>query len=441
VKLNYYKYIFTDAPEKELNERHIFNLFVFLVSFLFYVATLFNIVVDLGIVTFVSLSGALVISVIYFLSRFYVYNQKLIILFIVFSILALNGLFITNFGFKGPIVYNFMTLGMAILFFLKKRSRIFFIIALCTNLTLLGFVEYYFPNLFGFYENNTIRILDHVTNLLFSISTLALLYYLMIQYIEKQKLKAEESDRIKSSFLANMSHEIRTPLNGIVGFSSLLNEDNISTEEQNHFIEIIQSNSSHLEGLINDLIDISIIEANALSLSFSPINLHSFLNQSLKLFNHIVVARQKEIKIYLSQGLSIEDSTIFVDKIRLNQILNNLVLNAINYSESDSIHLGFVLESNEKHIRFFVKDQGIGIKSEDQELIFKPFIKAKNAKFVSKSSGTGIGLSIAIKLVELMGGKMWLESSENKGSNFYFTIPYYKNPTDIPSDNILKLKH
>ena len=308
------------------------------------------------------------------------------------------------------------------------------------NLAALAIFEYYFPSYFGYYENDSVRILDHYINLTFSILTLALLFYLMIQYIEAQKLKAEESDRIKSSFLANMSHEIRTPLNGIVGFSSLLSEDNISTEEQNHFVKIIQSNSTHLEGLINDLIDISIIEANAVSLEFSPINLSTFLDQSLKLFKHIITARQKNIQIFLSQGLAQENSTLFVDKVRLNQILNNLVLNAISFSESESIHFGYVLEANKKHIRFFVKDKGVGINTEDQELIFKPFLKAKNAKFVSKG-GTGIGLTIAKRLVELMDGKIWLESAENKGSNFYFTIPYYKNPTDIPSDNKLKLKY
>ena len=440
MRTNYFKYIFTNTPEKAFSEEHIFNLFVFMASCLFYIATVFNSIADLGIVTMVSFVGAIILSAIYFLSRFYIYNQKIVVLFITFSFLALNGLFITNFGYQGPIVYSYVTLGMAILFFLNKKNRIIFIIILSINLTLLGFIEYYFPSLFGYYENDTIRLIDHVVNLLFSLFSLALLFYLMIQYIEAQKLKAEESDRIKSSFLANMSHEIRTPLNGIVGFSSLLSEDNISTEEQNHFVKIIQSNSSHLEGLINDLIDISIIEANAVSLEFSPINLNAFLDQSLKLFKHIIIARQKNIQIFLSQGLTQENSTLFVDKIRLNQIINNLVLNAISYSESESIHFGYVLETNEKHIRFFVKDQGVGINAEDQELIFKPFIKAKNAKFVSKG-GTGIGLTIAKRLVELMDGKMWLESTENTGSNFYFTIPYYKNPTDIPSKNIMKLKY
>jgi len=432
---NYLRYLFTDEPEKALNERHIFNLFVFIVSGLFYLATLFNVLANLEHVAIVSLAGGILLTSIYFLSRFYIYNQKIVILFISIAFISLNALFIINFGYKGPIVYSMITLGMTILFFLKKKSRIFFTITLSLNLTLLGFIEYYFPNVFGYYENDTIRLLDHVTNLLFSIFTLALLFYLMIQYIESQKRKAEESDRIKSSFLANMSHEIRTPLNGIVGFSSLLSEENIDKDERNHFIKIIQSNSTHLEGLINNLIDISIIEANAVQLTFASINLNSFMDQRLKLFKNVITAQQKNTQIYLSQGLPLGDSTLFVDKVRLNQILNNLVLNAINYSESDSIRFGYRLETNKKHIRFFVEDQGIGIKKEDQELIFKPFSKARNTKFQSKG-GTGIGLTIARRLVELMNGKMWLESSENKGSSFYFTIPYYKNPIDIPSDKI-----
>lgn len=301
---------------------------------------------------------------------------------------------------------------------------------------ILAAFEYNFPFYFGYYDSDIVRIIDHSVNLTFSLITLALLFYLMIQYIEEQRLKAEESDRIKSSFLANMSHEIRTPLNGIVGFSSLLNEDNFSDEEKTHFIKIIQSNSNHLESLINDLIDISIIEANALNLTFVPINLNTFMDNCLKKFKHIIIAKEKEVQIYLNLGLPLEKSTLFVDKVRLNQIFNNLILNAINHSESESIHFGYELDTNKKHILFFVKDQGIGINFEDQELIFKPFEKAKNAKYISKG-GTGVGLTIAKKLVELMDGRMWLLSSENKGSDFYFTIPYYKNPIDIPSDRIL----
>lgn len=432
---NYLRYIFTDTPEKALNEHHIFNLFVFLVSVLFYLATLFNYLAQLELITQVSFIGSILTTSVYFISRFFVYNQKVVIGFILLSFLNLNALFITNFGFKGPIIYSFLTFGMSILFFLKKKSRLIFLFILVTNLGILATFEYNYPVFFGYYESDSVRILDHSVNLIFSILTLALLFFLMIQYTESQKLKAEESDRIKSSFLANMSHEIRTPLNGIVGFSSLLSEDNIDKDEQNHFVKIIQSNSTHLEGLINNLIDISIIEANAVRLTFAAINLNSFMDQSLKLFKHVIVAQQKNTQIYLSQGLPLGDSSVFVDKVRLNQIINNLVLNAISYSESDTIDFGYSLETNKKHIRFFVEDQGIGIKKEDQELIFKPFSKAKNTKFQSKG-GTGIGLTIAQRLVELMNGKMWLESSENKGSSFYFTIPYYKNPVDIPADKI-----
>jgi len=433
MRFNYIKYIFTDTPEKAFSEKHIFNFFIFITSILFFLATVFNYMANFGIVTTISFTGGISLGVIYFISRFYAYNQKVVIIFIISSFLFLNGLFFTNFGYKGPIVYNFLTFGMAIMFFLNKKNQIIFLLLLLLNFVVLAVIEYVHPSYFGYYNSDSMRIIDHVVNLIFSLLILAFLFYLMIGYIKTQKFKAEESDRLKSSFLANMSHEIRTPLNGIVGFSHLLNEANITKEEKEHFTKIIQSNSSHLEGLINDLIDISIIEAKALSLSYSPINLNSFMNQNLKKFKTIIFAKQKNIEIYLSQGFPFDDSTVYIDKVRLNQIINNLVSNAISYSESDSIHFGYMLETNGKYVRFFVKDQGIGINTEDQKLIFKPFIKAKNAKFVSRG-GTGIGLTIAKELIELMGGQIWLVSSENKGSNFYFTIPYYKSPIEIPSD-------
>lgn len=426
-----FKYLFTDEPIKALMERHIFNLFVFITSILFFFATLINYIANLGVVTFVSLAGGILLFTVYLISRFYIFNKKVIVVFIVLSFISLNALFLTNYGFRGPIVYNFLTLGMAILFFLTKKSKIIFTLLLSLNLIVLAIIEYNFYSYIGYYIDEETRIIDHIVNITFSLGTLALLYYLMLQYIETQKFKAEESDRLKSSFLANMSHEIRTPLNGIVGFSSLLNEANITAEEQAHFIEIIQSNSNHLATLINNLIDISTLEADAVELSYTPINLNSFMEASLKRYRTTILAKQKQIDIYLSVGLKSDNCILFIDKIRLNQVLSNLVSNAIDYSDSKNIHIGYLPSSTGKQIQFFVKDNGIGLTPVDQDLIFKPFLKAENAKYLSKG-GTGIGLTIAKKLVELMGGNIKLESEIKKGTAFYFTVPFYKNPADIP---------
>ncbi len=433
--LNRFKYIITEDPDRSLNENHIFNLFVFLISVLFFAATIINLLTDLEIVGMVSFAGFILIFSIYLISRFYIYNYKVLIIFIIIAFISLNGLFLTNFGYKGPIVYAFLTLGMTILFFLNKRDRIIVTISMLVNLLILAIIEYYYPLFFGHYKNDSARLLDNVITLIFSMATLTFLFYLMLQYIETQKFKAEESDRLKSTFIANMSHEIRTPLNGIVGFSSLLNEKNISNEEKEHFIEIIQSNSNHLASLINDLIDISTLEAKAIDLSYSAINLDSFMEITLKKFKTIISSKQKNIQIYLSIAPSTKKSILFVDKIRLSQVLNNLIINAIDYSESESIHIGYLVSPSEKQIEFFVKDQGIGISKEDQEQIFKPFLKAKKVKYLSMG-GTGIGLSIAKNLVELMGGKMSLESAHNQGAQFTFSLPNYRNSIDLPINKL-----
>lgn len=433
--LNRFKYIITEDPDRSLNENHIFNLFVFLISVLFFAATILNLLTDLETVGMVSFAGFLLIFSIYLISRFYIFNRKVLIIFIIFSFISLNGLFFTNFGYKGPIVYAFLTLGMTILFFLNKKDRIIVMISMLVNLLILAVIEYQYPLLFGYYKNDLARLLDHVLTLLFSMLTLTFLFYLMLQYIEAQKFKAEESDRLKSTFIANMSHEIRTPLNGIVGFSSLLSEKNISNEEKEHFTEIIQSNANHLASLINDLIDISTLEAKAIDLSYSGINLNSFMEMTLKKFKTIINSKQKDIQIYLSLDPATKNSTLFVDKIRLSQILNNLIINAIDYSESESIQIGYLLGPSEKQIEFFVKDQGIGISKEDQDQIFKPFLKAKKTKYMAVG-GIGIGLSIAKNLVELMGGKMNIESAPNQGTQFTFSLPNYKNSLDLPMNKL-----
>ena len=164
VNFNHLKFIFTEQPEKALEEKHIFNLFVFLTSLLFFLATAFNYEFELGNVTFASLIGGILVFSVYLISRFYVYNQKVVVLLIIVSSIVLFVVYITNFGIKGPIIYNFIALGMAILFFLKNKNRVFFLIFLIISLICLFIFEYHFlPNL-GDYVDNKTRIMDHGIN-------------------------------------------------------------------------------------------------------------------------------------------------------------------------------------------------------------------------------------------------------------------------------------
>jgi len=241
--------------------------------------------------------------------------------------------------------------------------------------------------------------------------------------LEEAKLKAEESNHLKSAFLANMSHEIRTPMNGIVGFSKLLKQrPDLSREKVEHYVDIITSNSKVLLNLINDIIDISKIEANQILISNKSCDLNDLLTDLLILFNSEKVRLKKdEIELRLTPP---ESSVVAeVDSERLRQVLMNLINNAIKFTNKGSIEFGYRL--NGDTILFFVNDTGIGIQKGDVELIFERFRQVDNS-VTRVYGGSGLGLAICKGIVSLMGGDIGVESEPGVGSRFWFTIPYRK---------------
>ncbi|REG92187.1 CHASE domain-containing protein [Flavobacterium aquicola] len=236
--------------------------------------------------------------------------------------------------------------------------------------------------------------------------------------LQKAKVKAEESDQLKSAFLANMSHEIRTPMNGIMGFAELLKEANLSSEEQKDYIEIIEKSGTRLLNIINDIVDISKIEAGQMNVAFSGTNIDEQLQYIQTFFKP--ETQDKGILLLLKKTLNEDETIIQTDREKLYAILINLVKNAIKYTFKGIIEFGYVKKDD--YIEFFVKDTGIGISKDRQQAIFERFIQADfNDKMARQ--GAGLGLSIAKAYVELLGGKIWLESEPEKGSIFYFTIP------------------
>jgi len=237
--------------------------------------------------------------------------------------------------------------------------------------------------------------------------------------IEEQK-KATESDRLKSAFLANMSHEIRTPMNAILGFSELLEDDSQEEQDKAMFIKLIIKNGEILLNLINDIIDISKIEANLLSIRKKPLQLNKFLNE---VSNHYIetIATRNDRKIKFQIINNIEpDIIILTDKIRLRQILDNLIGNAIKFTPEGSITLNAKKEGEALYCS--VSDTGIGISADQQTTIFERFIQAEHDHGVN-FGGTGLGLAISKNLIELLGGILHVESEVGKGSIFYFHIP------------------
>ena len=226
--------------------------------------------------------------------------------------------------------------------------------------------------------------------------------------LEAARIKAEESDRLKSAFLANMSHEIRTPLNAIVGFSKLV-IDAECTNEKEQYAEIIERNSEILLNLFNDILDLSSLEADSLSFNIRPIKLIDICLQLEQQFCYKVKNGTKLI-------LDDVDTELYVsgDWNRIIQIISNLLSNAAKFTPKGEIHFGY--REKEDFVEFYVKDSGIGIPAERVATIFQRFGKIND--FVQ---GTGLGLTLCRMLVEKMGGRIWLRSQEGKGSRFYFT--------------------
>jgi len=235
------------------------------------------------------------------------------------------------------------------------------------------------------------------------------------------KEKAEESDRLKTAFLHNVSHEIRTPMNAIIGFSTLLNEPDLSEEERRQYIDIIFQSGSQLLSIINDIVDIANVESGQAKVNLTEFNLNSKLKKLNEQFS--IIGKQNNIKIILSMSLPDDASVINTDSTKLIQILSNLISNSVKFTKNGQIDFGYVLK--DEFLEFFVIDTGIGIASEYHSRIFDRFFQIDNT--VSRQySGTGLGLSICKGYVDILGGVIKVESESGKGTKFLFTIPFFR---------------
>jgi len=244
-------------------------------------------------------------------------------------------------------------------------------------------------------------------------------YRVINEELYEAKQKAEESDRLKSAFLANMSHEIRTPMNGILGFSQLLTNPELSDAEVKEYVDIVQGCGNQLLSIINDLIDISKIEANQITISYSEVNLNQLMHEQFLLFKPKV--QEKNIEFSYSKGLPDEESNITIDSARVKQVVGNLLNNAIKFTQEGEIKFGYFLKKDFLH--FFVEDTGVGISHQHFETIFERFSQVET-RLAEQTGGTGLGLAISKAYIKKMGGDIWVESTPGKGSTFHFTLPY-----------------
>jgi PAS domain S-box-containing protein len=230
--------------------------------------------------------------------------------------------------------------------------------------------------------------------------------------------KAVESDRLKSAFLANMSHEIRTPLNSIIGFAQLLSENHVEQEDKAEYVNLIEQSGVRMLSIINDIIDISKIEAGQMEVYISDVRINEHIEYIYKLFKSEV--DNNGIALSFRNGLSLNESLIKTDSEKLYAVLTNLVKNAIKFTDKGEINIGYKKKDN--FLEFYVTDSGSGISAEQLESIFDRFIQGSQP-LNSQYQGSGLGLSISKAYVELLGGKIWVESEVGKGTTFRFTMP------------------
>jgi CheY-like chemotaxis protein/nitrogen-specific signal transduction histidine kinase len=258
----------------------------------------------------------------------------------------------------------------------------------------------------------------------------------------KAKEKSEESDRLKSAFLANMSHEIRTPLNAIIGFSSLLSDASMTMEDREEYYRIVTSNSDLLLHIIDDILDLSKIEAGQLQIFIEFFSANDLL---VELVNSFKPSKDDDL-VKMSLSLPDDKNHIMLksDPIRFKQILSNLLSNAVKFTKKGIIQIGYHFDIKDE-ITFFVKDSGIGVEKKDLDNIFSRFWKA-NEQGKKFYAGTGLGLSISRRLSEALGGRIWVESTPGIGSTFYIAFPTsyvkksnskasHKSPADSGNQN------
>lgn len=239
--------------------------------------------------------------------------------------------------------------------------------------------------------------------------------------LQKAKEKAEESDLLKASFLTNLSHEIRTPMNAILGFSDLLANENITEKEKIEFITVIRRSGKNLVSIIDDLIEMSKIETKQVKPNHSAFNLDEVLN-GIKQTVEITIPQDKTLDIKYDQPKHPVVFQTISDLTKLKQIIVNLLSNSIKYTEKGIINFGYKINAESNAIEFYVTDTGIGIPKDKFKSIFSRFHRIQNDKTINLS-GLGLGLSICKAYVKMLGGKIWVESEEGKGTSFSFTIP------------------
>ncbi len=391
---------------------------VFAVSILLLTASFANLTLELNLLLiFVTGTSSFVFLILYLFGRFVKLTHNFYWLTSLLFLLVLDLIWFFNYASQGPLMAYFIVFYAFLILVFDKKYLMVVSAVLCLNLIVLYFAENHFLVEIGRYPSEYVRLTDNYVGMFFGLVLIFLFMGALKSNYMLEFDRAKKADQLKSSFLANMSHEIRTPLNAIVGFSSLMSDPDIDEAEKIGFNQQIQSNSDYLLSLIEDIIDVSKIESNQLTVKIQSVDVVPLIRQITGSFQRSV-PNGKSVEV--NCDLEMESLIVNVDRVRLEQILRNLLANSVKFTDVGSIDVG--IEKGDDYFTFHVKDTGIGIHSDHQQIIFERFMKLDNNKQILYR-GTGIGLFLSKQLVELFGGKIWVESEVGKGSTFYFTIP------------------
>ncbi len=335
---------------------------------------------------------------------------------------------------NGPVLFFILIFAALVIWVWDGKFLLILLAYYFVNLAILFYIDYNAPLYMFEYPDPKSRSVDIFLSFFFySVLLISLLYAVKREFM-RQKSKAIKSDQLKTAFLANMSHEIRTPMNGILGFSELLRDPNLNAQQRLDYIETIETSGHRLLGIINDIIDISKIESGFMKTQSEITDLKEIIEYLYCFFKP--EAESKGLQLIISNKLSEHCNRTITDKEKLNAIFTNLVKNAIKFTEKGTIQIGCDLIKIKKKpfLRFFVRDTGIGIPKTSQVEIFKRFIQVDVLNKMAYH-GSGLGLAITKAYVEMLGGEIWVESEEEQGSVFYFTIPYFAETSDIVDKN------
>ncbi len=417
-KIEHVKDYIVGNRDRITSERYFVALTAFVAAVFSLILGFFHLVSALKTTSvLLAVSTAILLFVLHYVVRFYRY------LLVPKIILTIGGLVILDFTFyikylsNGPVLLFILIFAALILLLWNGRALVLLIILYFLNLCLLFYLDYNAPDFSFEYPSSHKRIIDVYFSFFIYTTLLVGLLLLFKRDFLKQKKQAIESDRLKSAFLANISHEIRTPMNGILGFSELLKNPNLNPEIHEKYIEIIEISGHRMLNIINDVMDISKIEAGLVTIKSQACNVNEVLEQLYDTFNREVEAKGMAL-VYDEFGTE-EPIIIKTDCDKLFDILKQLIKNAIKYSQKGVIAFGYSIKG--KYIEFYVKDEGIGVPMEKQQCIFERFVQA-DIDDVEARQGAGLGLFIAKCYAELLGGSIWMESIPNVGSKFSFTI-------------------